>query len=183
MPENASGTEDERQAREADMTTQPQLLQIALNPSDVVYTPDWVAKDMVEFFKPSGRVLDPCKGDGAFTKYLTNAEWCEIELGRDFFKWTEPVDWIIGNPPYGMFSEWIDYSFGIANHVCYLLPANKPFNGNRIFRNIFTWGGITHMRWYGALAAWSKLFRYPVAAVYFQRNYKGPMYTTIYGES
>ena len=39
--------------------TQPQLLQIALDPGDVVYTPDWVARDMVDYFKPSGRILDP----------------------------------------------------------------------------------------------------------------------------
>ena len=48
------------------IAAQPQLLQIPLDPDDVVYTPDWVAKDMVEFFKPSGRILEPCKGDGVF---------------------------------------------------------------------------------------------------------------------
>lgn len=71
------------------MTSQPQLLQIALDPGDVVYTPDWVARDMVEYFKPSGRILEPCAGDGAFLEYLPGAEWCEIEKGRDFFAWNE----------------------------------------------------------------------------------------------
>jgi hypothetical protein len=32
---------------------------MALDPQDVVYTPDWVARDMVEYFKPSGRILEP----------------------------------------------------------------------------------------------------------------------------
>lgn len=50
--------------------SQPQLIQGALSPGDVVYTPDWCARDMVEWFKPSGRVLEPCKGDGAIYKYL-----------------------------------------------------------------------------------------------------------------
>jgi hypothetical protein len=69
------------------MSVQPQLLQIPLDPGDVVYTPDWVARDMVEFFKPSGRILEPCKGDGVFLKYLPpHAEWCEIQEGRDFFQ-------------------------------------------------------------------------------------------------
>ena len=32
------------------MNTQPQLLNIALDPGDVVYTPDWVAADMVSYY-------------------------------------------------------------------------------------------------------------------------------------
>jgi hypothetical protein len=101
----------------ADMTyaAQPQLLQIPLDPGDVVYTPDWVARDMVDFFKPSGRILEPCKGDGVFLKYLPpHTEWCEIQEGRDFFKWSEPVDWIVGNPPYAGFGEFIKHSMTIA---------------------------------------------------------------------
>jgi adenine-specific DNA-methyltransferase len=53
--------------------TQPQLLQIALDKKDVVYTPDWVARDMVDFFKPTGRILEPACGDGAILKYLPGA--------------------------------------------------------------------------------------------------------------
>ena len=56
------------------MTTQPQLLQIPLDAGDVVYTPDWVAKDMVDYFNPKGKILEPCSGDGVFLKYLPNAE-------------------------------------------------------------------------------------------------------------
>ena len=80
--------------------SQMQLLHINLNPADRVYTNDWVVADMVDFFKPSGRILDPCKGDGVFLKYLPGADWCEIEKGKDFFAWSNPVDWVFGNPPY-----------------------------------------------------------------------------------
>jgi hypothetical protein len=60
------------------------------DPSDVVYTPDWCASDMIDWFKPSGRVLDPCKGAGAFfDKMPDGAEWCEIREGRDFFEGRE----------------------------------------------------------------------------------------------
>lgn len=52
--------------------SQLQLLNIALNEKDIVYAPDWVARDMVEFFRPS--ILEPCKGDGVFLKYLPAAE-------------------------------------------------------------------------------------------------------------
>lgn len=34
--------------------------------NDIVFTPDDVARAVVERFRPSGRVLDPCKGGGAF---------------------------------------------------------------------------------------------------------------------
>lgn len=50
---------------------------------DVVYTPDWCARDIVQHFKPEGRVLEPSKGGGAFLQYLPGAEWCEITEGRD----------------------------------------------------------------------------------------------------
>ena len=55
------------------MSSQPQLLKIPLDPGDVVYTPDWVARDMVEFFKPSGRILEPCAGDGVLATHLINS--------------------------------------------------------------------------------------------------------------
>lgn len=53
---------------------------------DVVYTPDWCARDMVEHFKPNGRVLEPSKGGGAFLQYLPGAEWCEIAYGAENVK-------------------------------------------------------------------------------------------------
>jgi len=34
---------------------------------DVVFTPDWVAKDIFDFFKPTGVILDPCRGEVRFT--------------------------------------------------------------------------------------------------------------------
>ena len=39
-----------------------------LNPNDVVFTPDPIAKTIVGMFKPSGIVLEPCKGEGAFLR-------------------------------------------------------------------------------------------------------------------
>lgn len=40
---------------------------------DVVYTPSWVVSDMLAHFRPTGRVLDPCRGLGAFTDRLPSA--------------------------------------------------------------------------------------------------------------
>ena len=160
---------------------QPQLLPITLNKQDVVYTPDWVAADMVEFFKPSGRILEPCKGDGVFLKYLPTAEWCEIREGRDFFAWTEHVDWVIGNPPFKQFDKWMQHSFDIANNLVYVIPSDKPFNSLPRARMFATNGGIVHMRYYvdGPQMNMPEVHR-PLAAFYFKKGYKGEMATSIY---
>lgn len=163
------------------MTTQPQLLQIPLDEKDVVYTPDWVAKDMVEFFKPSGRILEPCKGDGVFLKYLPkHTEWCEIQEGRDFFAWSEPVDWIVGNPPYRMSGKFMRHGMKIANNFVYLIPCDKPFISYGMIETVNNWGGIVHMRTYGTGSKLGFPIGYAVGAIHFQRGYTGPMYSSIY---
>lgn len=159
--------------------SQPQLLNVPLKKQDLVYTPDWVARDMVDFFKPSGRILEPCKGDGVFLKYLPGAEWCEIQDGKDFFAWHTPVDWLFGNPPYSVFSEWITHSFTIANHVCYLIPLNKPFNSGKMLQEWHEWGRINHMRYYANGRALGFPIGFACGAVYYQKGYFGPMYTSI----
>lgn len=163
--------------------TQPQLLKIALDPGDVVYTPDWVARDMVEFFKPSGRILEPCAGDGVFLRHLpVGTEWCEIEKGRDFFAWNEQVDWIVGNPPYKIFTKWLNHSFDVANNIVYLQIVSSVFISYKRYADIFKWGGIRSLRVYD-----QKVFDIPIGfnigAFHFQRGYTGPMYSSIYGES
>jgi len=157
------------------MEAQPQLLQIALDKKDVVYTPDWVARDMVEFFKPSGKILEPCAGDGAFLKYLPGADWREIEKGRDFFAQTEYYDWIIGNPPYSVFSKWLGHSMEIANNICYLIPLTRLFNSGFFIKRILEWGRICHMRYYadGGELGWN--IGFAIGAVHFQKGYNGAM--------
>ncbi len=166
------------------MSTQPQLLQMVLDPNDIFYTPDWIARDMVEFFKPSGRILEPSKGAGVFMKCLPpHAEWCEIEEGRDFFKWVEPVDWVFGNPPYNIFKKWMAHSFSIARHIVYLIPITKVFNSYYQMLDISKYGGVVHVRVYGAGRVIKWPMGFAIGAVHFQRDYHGPMYTTIYGEA
>ena len=162
------------------MTAQPQLLRIALDKKDVVYTPDWVARDMVEFFKPTGRILEPAAGDGAILKYLPGADWCEIEQGRDFYEWVTAVDWIVTNPPYSQFGKFLDHSFLIAPDILFLIPTNKPFNGFEIMTRIEAWGRIKHMRHYGPGSRLGFPIGFAISAIHFQRGYTGPMYTSFF---
>lgn len=56
-----------------------------VNKNDVVFTPDWLAKQICSMFDIKGEILEPCKGEGVFLKYLPkNTEWCEITEGRNY---------------------------------------------------------------------------------------------------
>jgi len=156
--------------------SQPQLFQIALDPGDVVYTPDFVARDMVDFFKPSGRILEPCAGDGVFLKYLPpDTEWCEIEKGRDFFSWRERLTWIIGNPPYStdLYLRWMLHSFYLAENVVYITPTNKIFQSFSVMDMISEYGGIRAILCYGGGNSVGFPFGFSVGAFHFQRGYTG----------
>ncbi len=76
---------------------------------DVVYTPDYVASAIISRYCPSGSVLDPCAGDGAFSSRIPGCLTCEIKDGRDFFEFRQRVDWIVGNPPYSILNAWLEH--------------------------------------------------------------------------
>lgn len=165
-------------------STQPQLFQIALDPCDVVYTPDWVARDMVQYFQPSGKILEPCCGDGVFLRHLpADTLWCEIENGRDFFAWHERVDWCFGNPPYAQFSEWLNHSMMVSNDICYLIPANKAFNSYSMLKRVAEWGGMPSIRVYGTGSQMGFPIGYAVAAVHYQRGYTGATMITMFEDA
>ena len=155
---------------------QPQLIPINLNSQDLIYTPDWVAANMVDFFKPSGRILEPCKGKGVFMKYLPTAEWCEIQDGKDFFAWIEHVDWLIGNPPYSIFGKWLHHSMSIANDIAYLIPLAKVFSVEERMRLIYKWGGIKDVVIYGKGSDIGFPFGWPCGAVHIQKGYNEGTY-------
>jgi len=162
------------------MSAQPQLFKIPLDPGDVVYTPDWVARDMVDYFHPIGRILEPCAGDGVFLKYLPGAEWCEIEKGRDFFAWNEQVDWIVGNPPYNNYSDWLAHSLEVAKNILYLLPCNKAFNSYAMMIRVRDWGGMRAMRVYGPGSKLNFPVGYAAGAIHYCRDYCGDMGISYY---
>ena len=150
---------------------------------DKVMTPEWVAKDMVEFFTPAGRILEPCKGDGVFLKFLpTNSEWCEIDDGKDFFEWSDNVDWVIGNPPYSKTRDWFRHSYSIADNIVYLVPVRNIFSGFGFIREIYDFGGIKHLRNYGTGGRCGFPMGNAVASMHIVKNYTGPVFVSFYGE-
>jgi hypothetical protein len=77
------------------------------NGNDKVFTPDYLAKAIIQHFKPYGSILDPCRGKGAFYNNFPDhcvSAWCEIDEGIDFFEYTNGTnfhyDFSIGNFPW-----------------------------------------------------------------------------------
>ncbi len=156
-----------------ELKMQPVLFQYAAT-RDIVRTPFTLAQDMVDFFMPTGVCLDPCAGDGVFFNLLpTGAVWCEILKGRDFYAWAQPVDWIVGNPPYSHYAAWLRHSMTVAFNIVYLLPLYKVFASGKFLHDLFAWGGIVHIRRYGTGSAWGFPFGYALAAVHYQRAFTG----------
>jgi hypothetical protein len=152
---------------------QPVLLHVAAE-RDLEYTPAELARDMVDFFEPSGRCMDPCSGSGAFLDLLpSGSEWCEIERGRDFYAWTKPVDFIISNPPYSHLLAWIRHSFTVAMDIVYLMPSHRVFASAEFLDDLFEWGGVVHVRRYGTGSEWGFPFGHALAAVHYRKSYKG----------
>ena len=117
--------------------------------NDKIYTPVETAKDIISKFDLYGKVLDPFKGSGAFYDNLpenVEKDWCEIDLGRDFFNYNEKVDWIISNPPYSIFGPVIEHSMEIADNIVYLIPLNKLTSSFTRVKSLQKFGGITQER-------------------------------------
>lgn len=149
--------------------------------SDVVYTPDWVVKDMLDHFQPSGVVLDPCRGEGAFHDLLPEGSpWCEITEGRDFFDWSEPVDWVIGNPPYTLTRKWFQHSYTFAEHLLYLVPCRNVFSAYGFLREIHEFGGLPEIRVYGTGGRLGFPMGNAVAAFHVHRGWRGTTCFTFY---
>jgi hypothetical protein len=120
------------------------LLPQAKTPKDVVYTHAEVARDIIAYLQPAGYLLDPCRGDGSFYENFPSGNrkaYCEISEGKDFYNWSQCVDWVIGNPPYSIFHEFLTHAFEISSNVCFLVPTNKIFQSWKTMSMINRWGG------------------------------------------
>lgn len=156
------------------MDIQTQLFKTEPIQGDIVYTPEYVSRHIVDFLNPSGLCLDPCKGDGAFLKYLPDeSDYCEIRENKDFFDYNKKVDWIIGNPPYSIFEDFLKKGFDISDNVSYLVPTNKIFQRQIIMELINEYGGIKSIIIYGSGTLIDFPFGFSVGNFHFQKGFKG----------
>ena len=88
--------------------------------SDVVFTPKDVAFRFVDYFKPTGKVLEPCCGtEEGYIDHPAFTHWCEVRRGKDFFDFNEKVDWIITNPPYSILGQFLEGSIYTADNIVF----------------------------------------------------------------
>ncbi len=101
--------------------------------NDEVQTPLDLAERLVRHFSPSGRILEPCRGAGHFLRFLPEGTaWCEINDGRDFLQWNQPVDWIITNPPWSKIRAFLSHAMTVSTNVVFLLTVNHVWTKARI---------------------------------------------------
>lgn len=150
-----------------------------LKPNDMVMTPRHIAKQMIDFYKSeitfASVILDPCRGTGAFYDQYPDycrKDWCEITEGRDFFDWPYKVDWIITNPPYSIFPQFLEKCFEVADNVALLIPLAKLVSSLKRINMVMDYGGIVSMRVIGASKCGFP-FGFPAAAVHMKRGYDG----------
>lgn len=99
---------------------------------DVVMTPASLAEVLVKHFNPQGKGLEPCCGSGNILRYLPNADWCEIGLGKDFFDYKDKVDYIFTNPPWSKIRKFLIHSMELADNIYFLCTVNHLWTKARV---------------------------------------------------
>jgi hypothetical protein len=102
--------------------------------NDDIDTPAWLAAEIVRYFEPSGRVLEPCRGRGNIYGLLpVGSDWCEIKEGRDFLSWDSGTyDWIVTNPPWSQIRPFLQRSLASARNVVFLMTVNHAWTKARL---------------------------------------------------
>jgi len=95
---------------------------------DEIHTPDWLARAIVKHFMPSGRILEPCCGSGAFVRAIPGCDSLDSSKGEDFLKvqgrrW----DWIVTNPPYSEFRGFLQKAMALSDNIVFLALVNAWF--------------------------------------------------------
>jgi hypothetical protein len=91
--------------------------------NDLVYTDAEVAQRLIDHFRPTGGILDPCRANGAFYDNFPEPRyWCEARDGRDFLACNEPFDRIMTNPAWSkkLYRAISQHAFEIAENVVFL---------------------------------------------------------------
>jgi hypothetical protein len=135
-------------------------------------TPKPLAKMIVDYFNPTGKMLEPCRGNGSFMEYMPNADWCEITDGRDFFEYNNKVDWIITNPPWSIFRPFLIHSLKVSDNIVFLIPIVHYFGKARL-REIKNAGfGFKEMIFIDTPKSFPQM-GFQLGVVHIQKDYKG----------
>lgn len=142
---------------------------------DIVYTPRDLALDIIQHYNPTGRILDPSSGDGAFLHQFpgSNTDWCELEQGRDFFDYTDKCDWIITNPPWSMMRKFLIHAMTLSDNIVYLTSINHYTTKARLRDMRQANFGIKEFYCFDTPKCFPQS-GFQLAAVHTQRGWSGP---------
>ena len=143
--------------------------------SDTVITSSKTAKWIINYFHPNGTILDPAAGTNVFfDNFINEYKYrCEIKDGIDFLLWDKKVDWIITNPPYSIYDNFLSCSFKVADNVVFFVPIAKAFKSNKIQKLVMEYGGLKEILYMGTGNQHGFAFGFPVGCLYYKRNYTG----------
>lgn len=148
--------------------------------NDVVMTPRWLAEAIADAVKPSGVILEPCSGDGVFVDVLSKygtVKTCEASAGDDFFFWSQPVDWIVTNPPWSNFRQFLSHALPLATNVVFLATVNHWWTRRRV-KDVHQ-AGFGYRRL--ILTPWPEEFPasgFQLGAMHLEKGWNGPMAIT-----
>lgn len=139
--------------------------------NDKVMTPLCLCEQIVKHFNPHGSILEPCCGSGNFLKVM-EADWCEIDKGKDFLSVSGHWDWIITNPPYSKYRDFLNKAMEISDNIVFLQLINATFYKARL-QDIFNLGfGIKEILLIDTPKEFPQ-FGFQMGCVYYKRNYRG----------
>jgi hypothetical protein len=145
--------------------------------NDIVYTPESLAKKIVGHFEPTGSILEPCRGGGAFSRHMPGCDWCEITEGKDFYKYHKKVDWIITNPPWSDITKFLTHCMEVADNIVFLVTINHLWTTARLraMDNAgFAFKEVARTPWPDKSSGFPRS-GFELGAVYIKKNYKGSM--------
>jgi len=153
--------------------------------NDVVSTPQEWAREIVEFYKPSGSLCDPCAGPGDNKPFATemgklysaSVDFYEITEGKDFLECRKKYDWVITNPPWGKrFWPIVEHSMNCAKNVVMLVNENVWSTKHRLSSlEYFGFGIRHHLMLPTPPKPWPQS-GFQLCATYIKRGWNGPTY-------
>lgn len=96
----------------------------------------------------------------------------------DFFDYTDKVDWIITNPPYSIYDNFLSHAFSIADNVVFMVPLAKAFKSDKIERIVDAYGGLRELVYLGTGRKNGFPFGFAVGCLYYKRGYNGDIKVT-----
>ncbi len=95
--------------------------------NDRIMTPPETARLILAHFRPHGRILEPCCGSGSFSNLMPGCDWCELDEGRDFLALDGHWGWIVTNPPWSKFRDFLRHGMEVADNIVFLCLINAWF--------------------------------------------------------